>query len=472
MARIAFIQHFWLKQLGIMYISAVLKQHGHETLVAVGKPSSLARRVRAFRPDLLALHCNTGMQWWVSRSIRQLRQALGRRVPSLVGGPHPTFFPEMVEDPEIDIVCLGEGEHAVLDLAQALDEGNPWGDIPGLWAKRNGSVARTARRPLISNLDELPFPDSSLYDDIPFIRNAPGSPFITTRGCPYRCAFCFNHALRKLSPPGTPYVRRRSVANVLEELKSLKRRRRPQTLTVRDDHFCFFPHEWIAEFLGRYQEEIAIPFFILARADSLTPAVVKQLKASGCYCVELGVETGDEELRNGLLHKDLSDAQVREAAQLLHRFDLPFVTTNMIGLPGETMGQAWRTLALNIELRPTAAWCAIYQPYPGTELGEYCFERGLVTQPEAAASTLLSHSSSVLRQQGIKRLVNLHKFLLITVRFPRLRPLIRLLVRLPPNALYRWFYLASYLLLYHRRSLRLTRRRVVAEAWVALRHYL
>jgi radical SAM superfamily enzyme YgiQ (UPF0313 family) len=453
-----------------MYLSAMLRRAGHETILAVGGPRELARRLRRFQPDLLAFHCNTGMQSWVSATIRSLREALGRRVPSIVGGPHPTFFPEMIEDPEVDVVCLGEGEYSLLELANALDRGQPWDGIAGLWSKRNGQIVQTERRPLIAELDQLPFPDRRIYDDVPFIRDTPTWSFITTRGCPFRCSFCFNHALRKVTPPGAPFVRRRSVANVMAELHELLRQKSPRALKIRDDHFCLPPHDWTEEFLHRYREEIGVPFFILARADSLTPAIVARLKASGCYCVEMGVETGDEELRNRVLRKDLADAQLLEAARLLHEHGVPFVTTNMTGLPGETVEQGLRTVTLNIRLRPAVAWCSLYQPYHATELGEQCFAQGLA-DPVVDASDAHSHSISVLRQKDIDRLVNLHKFVPAVVRFPRLLPLVRLLIRARPNALYRWTYLLSYLLLYRRRILKLSLVRLVQEAWVALRYY-
>jgi hypothetical protein len=135
------------------------------------------------------------------------------------------------------------------------------------------------------------------------------------------------------------------------------------------------------------------------------------------------------------------------------------------------MDQALSTIRLNARLRPAATWCFLYQPYPLTELGEHCFERGLAERSDAVAPALSSYTCSRLRQPGIDALVNLHKFSLVAIRFPWLLPLVRKLIRLPPNALFRAFYLVSYLLLNHRPSLRLSWRRVVREAWVAARHY-
>jgi radical SAM superfamily enzyme YgiQ (UPF0313 family) len=471
-ARIAFIQYLWLEQLGVAYLSAGLKRHGHDVLLAICGPRDFARRVCAFQPNLLAFQCTTGMQSRVAATIRRLREALGRRVLSIVGGPHPTFFPELVEDPEIDIVCLGEGEFSMLELVRALDRGERWDGIKGLWTKRDGTVVKTERRPPISDLDQLPFPDRHIYDHIPFIRDAPTRPFITARGCPYRCTFCFNHALRKITPPGAPFVRRRSVSNVLEELKAMKREKTPRALMVRDDHFCLPPHDWTVEFLNRYREEIAVPYFILARADSLTPSIVDLLKISGCAGVELAVETGDEALRNRLLRKELSDSQLLEAARLLHERRLPFVTMNMTGLPGETVDQALRTVTFNIQLRPTTAWCSVYQPMPATELGQYCFEHGLVKEAASRPFDVHAHSGSLLRQRNIARLVNMHKFVPVTVRLPWLLPIVRVLIRLPPNALYRWFFLLSYLILYRRLVLfRPGLLRLAKEMWVAFRYY-
>ena len=181
---------------------------------------------------------------------------------------HPTYFPSMVENPLINAVCIGEGEYAVLDLAMAIEAGeDPYG-IKNLHFNVGGEIVRNEVRPLIEDLDSLPFPDRSYYDRYRFLASNPYKTFITSRGCPFRCTFCFNHVLQRMYGTSSRYVRRRSPAQVIEELKEVNTKWGIREVRFSDDHFVL-DVEWLRELVSLYKKEVGVSYSINARVDVL-----------------------------------------------------------------------------------------------------------------------------------------------------------------------------------------------------------
>jgi anaerobic magnesium-protoporphyrin IX monomethyl ester cyclase len=432
MARILFIQNDYFQWLGPMWISALLKRHGHQVqLVTVFSELQVRREVNRIQPDLVAIHTLTGAHKFLLKAAAAAKQALPG-VKVIMGGPHATFFPEIVENPAVDFVCRGEGEYAMLDLANRLDAGGPVDDIPNIWAKIDGRIAQNDLRPLIEDLDGLPFPDRELYQ-----QGRSGRPrtayFITGRGCPHRCAMCFNEKNMALYRGKGPYVRIRSVENVLAEIEEYRRRYGKATLYFYDDTFTI-KRSWSRDFLEQYRERVGWPFFIMTRADALDAETVGQLKRGGCYLVCFGVESGSERVRNGILHKNISTELLCQAAELLHGAGIPFHTTNILGIPGETVEEGLMTVKLNIELKTDNPWFAIFQPYPSTSIAETVKrEWGLENlSPDMISQDF--HTRSIFNHDPqIRQLTNLHMFAYWTVKHPSLLPLVERLIKLPPN---------------------------------------
>jgi radical SAM superfamily enzyme YgiQ (UPF0313 family) len=171
----------------------------------------------------------------VHHSIEKLAVTIKRQlnIPIIVGGPHPTYSPEMIFGDGIDIICQGEGELALLELADALEHDRDVTKIRNLHVKtRNGTVHRNDLRPAVP-LDELPFPDRELYYKYPFLRDMPMKRFISSMGCPYPCTFCHEPVIRDLYKKNTQseYVRRKSVARAVAEIKYIKDQRPLSTET-------------------------------------------------------------------------------------------------------------------------------------------------------------------------------------------------------------------------------------------------
>jgi anaerobic magnesium-protoporphyrin IX monomethyl ester cyclase len=172
------------------------------------------------------------------------------------------------------------------------------------------------------------------------------------------------------------------------------------------------------------------------RADMVTADLCQAFSDYGAHLLRLriAVEAGDEDYRRQVLRKNVRNQDLFQAANLFHKYDIEFTTYNMVGLPGETLEQAFETLRLNMQLRPAMAICFVYQPYPGTALCDYALEHGMLT-PELLEKLGTSehqgfyHSASVLNQPDIKKVENLQRVFGTVARHPFLLPLAESVVR-------------------------------------------
>jgi len=425
---------------GILHLSSVLKTvGGHEVALAVASMEDPVRFALGFRPDVVAYSVTTGSHRYYLDLNCRIKERLD--VFSAFGGPHPTFFPEMVEEDGVDGVCRGEGEEAFLDLVNALGRGESLTAIPNWWIKDGGRIYRNPVRPLIADLDALPLPDRELvFAKDPLTRQSRLKHFITGRGCPYNCAYCYNQAYHQLYRGKGKIVRRRSVDNVLEEVARVKAEYPLEFVVFLDDTFIW-PMDWVEEFCREYPRVVGLPFFCNVRANLVTRDVVRLLKSAGCASVGMGIETADDRLRNELLKRHMTREQIVDASRIIRDEGINLITTNMLGLPTGSLESDFATLELNIACRPGYANAFLYQPYPRTALGDFARERGLVEDGfddisiSAWDRSILRFDSPAERRQ----VENLNRLLAIAVEWPSILPLVRRLIRLPRNP---FFWLA------------------------------
>jgi radical SAM superfamily enzyme YgiQ (UPF0313 family) len=393
-----------------------------------------------WKPGVVGYSVYTGSQTYYRDLNLNIKEATD--LFSVFGGPHATYFPEYVEEPGVDAICIGEGEGAILDLVNALEAGQTPSGIENWWFKRNGRIERNPVRPAEDDLDTLPLPDRVLlFEKDDFTRQSGIKHFITSRGCPYDCTYCFNHALAEIYRGKGKRLRQMSVAKVIEEVNWVQQRYPMQFVVFLDD--LFIVHEgWLRDLAERFPQEVGLPFFCNVRANLVTPAKVALLKQAGCASVGMGLETGNPNLRNEILKRNLSNEQIIEASRLIREAGIQLLTTNMLGLPGGTLANDFETLALNHACRPAYANAFLYQPYPRTELGEYAHRNGYVEgslddiDPSAWERSVLRFSTP----EEKRRIENFNKLFAMTVEWPWLAGIVRRLLAMPPNILFRLAY--------------------------------
>lgn len=429
---------------GILLISSLLKQAGHQVSLVVGTEEDPLATALRLRPDVVGYTVYTGVHLWYLEQNRRIRAQLPG-VFSIFGGPHPTFFPEMIEQEGVDGLCIGEGEYATLDLMNALERNGDGvrltrSDILNWWFKLDGEIIRNPLRPLLTSeeLDALPFADRDLlYAAHRQSRRTKIKPFITGRGCPYNCAFCFNKAYSDLYGGQAHRFRRRSAGNVIRELKEVTSKRDVRFVLFMDDTFIL-QDKWLQEFMPRYKAEIGLPFWCQVRANLVTEEKLALFKQAGCVSVSFGLEAGNDRLRNAVLNRNMSREEILGAAEMLRRHGIAFMTNNMLGLPTGSLETDLETLDLNVQCRPAYANVFLFQPYPKTALGETAYEQGWMAGSFDSLSGSVS-DDTVIRfgSEAEKRQIeNLQKLLALGVEFPWLVPAIRRLIRLPSNRLF------------------------------------
>ena len=356
----------FVEPLGIMSLSAYLKKNGHKCYFLDAQfERDIIGEAGKISPGIIAYSVMTGKH----KYYRELNARLKKQFKffSVFGGPHCTFFPDFINEEGVDAVCRGEGEAALLELANGLERGSGISAIKNLWVKSCGKVHKNDLRDLTEDLDSLPFPDRELINKYNHYRLMPRRGVMTGRGCPYACTYCFNHSYHSLYRDKGSVIRRRSVGNVIEELRQLKETCKPRRFHFWDDTFNL-DREWVADFCDAYRKEVGLPFLVNIRMNLVEDGSIKALKDAGCITVVTAIESGDEHIRNNILKRNMTEKQILDACSVFRKHGLKIYIGNMIGLPDETLDMSFKTVELNARCKPSYSNVSIYMPYPGTEL--------------------------------------------------------------------------------------------------------
>lgn len=433
--------------LGALYVAGCLEEAGHACRFVGTRGNDVLAEVRRFDPDVLAFGPTTGLHRYYLGLNHHLKQHHPRAV-TLMGGPHATFFPEVIQTPGVDVVCRGEGEDAAVELCDALARGDDPRGIRDLWVKHEGAIYRNPPRELRRDLDALPHPPRELlYDYDPSLRLRPLKSFTTNRGCPFPCSYCFNASLVDHYGPSWKKVRVRSPANVVAEILAVRRQGPLEIVGFRESIFVHGA-AWLREFGELYRREVALPYYCHLRADLVTDELVELLVWSGCHTVNVGIETASPRLANDVLCRKVRMDRLAEGIRALKRAGIVVFADNILGIPGGSLEDDLATLELNIELDVDYAAATLCTPYPGTGIARYAVDNGHFSGDfdsidESYYTESVLRFSSELEKREIE---NLHKLFALVAAMPALLPLARRLLSLPPNDFFYAAFRAWYLL--------------------------
>ncbi len=434
--KLLFLQKSAFPLMGTMSISAFIKKHGYDSdLLLVDEEKDYLKRIGEIKPEVIALALFTAELSWALKTVKEIKKRYPQ-VLILLGGPHPTFYPEVIKNRGVDVIVRGEAEEAVLDLLRVLDQAKSWLKIDNLWVKKGRRIYKNKLRPLEENLDKLPFPDRSIYYQYKFLAQASAKQFLTGRGCPYHCSFCSNHLLRRMYQGKGCFVRRRSPRNVIREIKAVREKYGLKTVSFTDDVFTV-DKVWLKRFLNQYKKEINLPFICNVTANLLDKDLVKMLKQGGGYAIAMGIETGNENLRLKVLKKNISNQQIIEGGRLVKKAGMMLKTYNILCLPGERLENAWETVMINVAIKPDSATASLLQPFPQYEITKYAIKKGFLAKSYGINDVGESiYLPSPMKLKDKKEIENLQAFFPFLVQFPQFIPLARKLIKWPPNPLF------------------------------------
>ena len=301
----------------------------------------------------------------------------------LAGGYHCTLAPDVVLGADfVECVCVGDGEFAELELCDKMRDGEDYTNIQSLYFKMpDGSFKKNPIAPLFADLDRYPIPDFDLFDFDNLEATKVGTAIVVvSRGCFYNCTYCGNGNFRKVYPNKKIYARFRSPENAILYLKTLlKLHPQIKIINFRDAIFNMFP-DWFDRFIVMYKEEIGLPCTGNIRFDILTEDTVRKMKECGFYKIDMGLESGDEEMRFKYLRRYQTDEMIINCSKWFHKYGIRQLTYNIIGLPFEDIHKALKTIKLNAKIESDRTVPNIFYPYEGTALYDISKEAGFLPE--------------------------------------------------------------------------------------------
>ncbi len=435
--RILFLTHDLMTvPLGVSYISAVSKLAGHVVTAAALNESDLLETVREFAPDLLAFGCTTGFHRKYLEAVERIKRNFD--VITVMGGAHPTFFPETLEqNDQLDFVIRGEAEEAFLQFLEALEGKRSLESVGNLRYIREGTVIQNQLLPLCKDLDSIPFPDRNMLGRYEEKLNRKAIFVITGRGCPYNCSYCFNHSFNSLYNKSDGIIRRRrSVENVIREIETIRSDNSDLQMVIFQDDIFVLEREWVFEFCRVYPKRVGLPFHCHLRANLVDDELTDKLRKAGCISVKMAVESASDRLRNGLLNRNMSREAIEKACRAVKDSGIMLVTQNILGIPTGTLEDDLETLDLNCTIEPDFAFATLLQPYPKTEISKFCIDNGFVGGNYSVEVPDSFFDFSILKIPDRRRRERLRKLFALAIEYRMVRDNIETLIDLPLDTVY------------------------------------
>jgi len=381
----------------------------------------LSRKITEYEPDLIGITIVEDT-YDLSRSL--LSSIKDFKIPVIAGGVFTTFSPEeVISNETVDMVCIGEGEEALVELAEKMSKGEDYSDCRNLWVKKDGGIIKNPLRPL-TDINKLPPIDYDIFGRDRLYRPMFGKVFTMIhveldRGCPYDCAYCEAPHLRKLFQEAGCgiYYRKKSIAAIAREMKYLAEKYAPDYVNFNSETFLAKPAGELEEFARMYKE-INIPFWCQTRPETVTEEKIKILKEMNCDSLQFGIEHGNEEFRARVLRRRSSNDKIINALKIVEKYGIPYTVNNIIGFPDETRELVFDTINLNREINPRTMNCYLFTPYKGTVLYKQCIEKGYLSK-EDKVHQLLDSVRLRMDSIGYEELKGLQRTFSLYARLPR-----------------------------------------------------
>lgn len=372
---------------GVGSIASVLKENKHNVDIFAFSDwedlKSLEKRIVKFKPHVIGFTAFAS----TFNAIKVISKDIKKKFPEvfiICGGPHIVINPKSFNKaPSLDAICTGEGEYTLLELIRKIKNKEDFSNVRGLWYRKNNKIYKNPPRGIITDLDKLPIADREIFfkegilykDGGIFVKGSKkrGIEFIFSRGCPFECTYCSNHALKKTY--GSGYVRLKSPNRAIKEIKYTVKNYRHDFFIFHDDIFTL-NHKWLDLFLKKYSK-FKIPFYCNVRVETCSKNLFRKLKMAGCVGVLIGLESGDEWLRKNILNRQMSNKQIINAFKWAKEVGLETGSFVMIGFPHESPKRFLNTVELLNQIQLNRYLLYIFHPYPGTKLYDLCVKEKL-----------------------------------------------------------------------------------------------
>ncbi len=379
--------------LGIGYMAAVLEQNYYDVDVLDSSALELSydeigREIVKRNPDIVSISALTPTIGAALDAADKIKEVKPDTIVVL-GGYHPTFeYESVLSEESVDIVVRGEGEYTMLELVETIESDHDISEVKGLafLDKDDDSLIVTPDRPVIHDLDELPFPAFHLfpmekYKILNITTNV--ATIITSRGCPMQCSFCSSAALHG------KHLRRRSYKNVVDEIEVRLKEQNIDTIAFMDDTFTL--NVQFVKDLCREIKERDLKFWwgCTTRVDTLNEELLEMMKDAGCITLFMGVESADQQMLDKM-NKNITVQKTINAFKLTRKVGIRSIASCVIGMPDDTRESMKKTIEFVESLKPNYALYSLATPYPGTRFYQETFEKNLIKIKDWSKFTLLN----------------------------------------------------------------------------------
>lgn len=388
----------------------------------------LQAQVKRFQPDLIAISSTEDMWELAMHILKEMAPyKAANKTPVIAGGVFPTFAPDLtLRWPLVDMVCVGEGEHALVDLCDRISKGDSWDDVTNLWVKKpDGSVRKNLMSKPV-DINDVPTIDVSIFEDARLYRPMAGRiyrmlPIETVRGCPYTCRFCNSPSQSALYRGATDskFLRKKRLDLVHKELRHFKDTLDLEYVYFWADTFLSLSNKELDEFIEMYSD-IRLPFWMQTRPETISDDNISRLAKVGLHRISFGIEHGNEEFRARTLDRRWKNDSIIEALKIPHRHGVQFSVNNITGFPDETRELAMDTVELNRAIDADNANIYSFVPFHGTPLRQLCEDRGLLKY-ETITKCLTDKPVFEQECYPLDELMGLRKCFVLYTRLPKNR---------------------------------------------------
>lgn len=294
----------------------------------------------------------------------------------VMGGPHAAFKTEEILkiSPHVDYIVRGEGEYPMFELIKQISSGaNKFSSIPNLSFRGKGRIIHTPPNEATKKLEIFPFPDRTLLMNEDKYTSEDMGLIMTSRGCPFACSYCATNTKR---------VSYRPIEHILEEIKLVISNYGTGQFSFKDDSFTVNKKR-VEQFCDKLlTDKFNINWECNTRVDLVNESLLVKMEKAGCNSIKVGIESGSERILKKM-NKGITHEQVRNAARLFRKVGIHWTGYFMMGVPGETVEDVYKTLQLMYEVQPDFASIGVYEPFPGTAMFAEGIKQGLI-KPEMA----------------------------------------------------------------------------------------
>lgn len=392
--------------LGLGYIGAVLENYGigvkivdcliegwnnrvevGDDRIRIGLSFDQIREIiRAYGPDMVGVNGLFTTQRENAHNIYKLAKEVDKNIITVVGGAHSAVMPELVlSDINVDYVVIGEGEETIIDLIDYLEGKKSISTLNGIGYKEEGKVKIIPKTKFIEDLDKLPFPARHLLNMESYLglrashgqrRKKRFSPIVTSRGCPAGCTFCSAHKV------WGKRFRARSAENVVAEMKHIKEKYGIEEIMFEDDNATLNVQRAEKIFDLMIKEKLNFVWDTPngVAAWTLNERLIDKMKESGCYRLNLALESGSQYVLDQIIKKPLNLERTKPLIKYAKKIGLDVGIFLIMGLPGEKESQMKESFKLAKELEIWHPFISVATPYPGTELYDICLKKGYLKE--------------------------------------------------------------------------------------------